>query len=165
MNLVDIVVNKELIDKVKNLGFKEVLTIENNKIVIPDDANKFGIDICDNGDFLTCINKRNFIAITDLDKFNFRLTKGMCSKMKENNIFVIFKFKNILTSEDIFSTYKNFLVNAKLCNDFSVPSIFASFADSEDFIISPFQLVSFARQFGYNYTNMLKSSDKLLSMV
>ena len=77
-------------------------------------------------------------------------------------MFVIFKFSSLLESSDFFRTYKNFLINGKLCNDYSVPALYVSYAKDKDEIKSPTQLIAFAEAFGYNLKNYKRSIELLL---
>lgn len=153
--------DEELVKKVKNLGFDSVFYSDKGVIKDCDDKLPFEIKLYGGKDYDFVIKKGKTGAITDLDKNGVLLNKGLCSKLKENEIFVIFKFKSLVDSEEFFRTYKNFLINARLCNDYSVPALFVSFAAGAEEIKSPAQLVAFAETFGYNYSNYKKSVEFL----
>ncbi|MCL4400770.1 MAG: hypothetical protein M1348_01840 [Candidatus Parvarchaeota archaeon] len=154
--------DKSLIDELKALGFGAVFCPEKDSIRNVLDPEPFDLKMYAGDDYEFVITKGKADAVTDLEKSGFLLNKGLCSKLKENKIFVIFKFKSLVESPDFFRTYKNFLINGRLCSDYSVPSLFVSFAGDLNEVKSPIQLAAFAENFRYNYNNYRKSLELLL---
>lgn len=154
--------DKFLVDELKKLGFNKVFHIAQGSITDVDDKLPFELKLYDGKDYNFIIQKGKADAITDLDKNGLLLNKGLCSKLKENRIFVIFKFSSLVKSTDFFRTYKNMLINGRLCNDYSVPALYVSFAADGGEIQSPAQLLAFAEEFGYNSNNYKKSVELLL---
>lgn len=154
--------DKSLIEQLKKLGFHTVFFVENGAIKASSDANAFALKLYSGKDYEFVIQKGKADVIMDLDKNGFLLNKGLCSKLKENGMFVVFKLKALVESQDFFRTYKNFTINSRLCNDYSVPALYVSFANNAEEIKSPIQLVAFAENFGYNYSNYKKGTDALL---
>ncbi len=151
-----------LVDSLKKLGFDSVFFIERGSITDVDDKLPFELKLYDGKDYDFIIQKGKADAVTNLDKNGLFLSKGLCSKLKENQMFVIFKFSSLIESSDFFRTYKNFLINGKLCNDYSVPALYVSYAKDKDEIKSPTQLIAFAEAFGYNLKNYKRSIELLL---
>ncbi len=156
--------DKEIVDRLKKLGFDNIFDIERSSITDVDDKLPFELKLYDGKDYNFIIQKGKSNAITDLDKNALFLNKGLCSKLKENRMFVIFKLSSLIGSTDFFRTYKNFLINGKLCDDYSVPALYVSFAGVKEQIKSPAQLVAFAEAFGYNLKNYNKSVELLLKI-
>lgn len=107
------------------------------------------------------IRKGRANIVYGMESNGFLLNKGLCSKLKENNIFVVFSFSSLLKTDNIFKVYKNLLINGKLCNDYGVNCIYSSFAKNQSELLSTFQIEAFASEFGYNYKNMIKSYEAL----
>jgi hypothetical protein len=154
--------DEKLAERLKTLGFSDIFYIEKDIIKEISDTAPFDLKLYDGKDYEFVIQKGKADAITDLDKNGFLLNKGLCSKLKENGMFVIFKLKSLVESDEFFRTYKNFLINGRLCNDYSVHTLYVSFAGDIDDVKSPIQLISFAENFGYNYSNYIKSVEALL---
>ncbi len=161
---VDIVKNDEkgLVDRLKKLGFDGVFHNHNGLMSMVDDENAFELKVYSGKDYDFTIQKGRADVVEDLEKNGFILNKGLCHKLKENGMFVVFKFSNLIESENFFKTYKNMLINGRTCDEYSVPCIYASYADSVKTAKSPAQLIAFAEEFKYRYDNLLKSWDKLL---
>ncbi len=106
--------DKVLLERLHYLGFNRVLYIEDGLL---HDCEKKGFELKVYGgkDINVFVQKHKTDIVTDLEINNILLDKGLCSKLKENGMFVIFKLKNLLESTEFFRTYKNILINAKLC--------------------------------------------------
>lgn len=152
----------EIFDYIKNFGVDELFYLKDGKIHRYSDEKEFPLTVYNGADYDFVIRKGKYNIVTDLEKNGFSLDKGLCRKLKENEMFVMFKFSSLTEAEDIHKVYKSFYRNAVLCNDYSVPSLFVSFADSRQSIKSSMQLVSFAEEFGYSYQNLVQSWRKLL---
>ena len=158
--------DRDLIDKISKLGFSRVLCEDDgHKIYDPSDKEPFPLSTYAGKESEAAIRKGKADVITDTDRNGFLLNKGLCSKLKENNMFVLFKFSSLINSDNFFGTYKNFLINGKMCNQYSVDCLFVSFSAKEADIKSPTQLAYFARQFGYNYKNFIKAQEDLLKRI
>ncbi len=153
----DILAERSLAGDAKELGFDRVFVAEKNRVVDHDDPDAFEFSMYSGDDPENAIKKGKFDLVTDLDKSGFLLNKGLCSKLKERGITVVFKFSSLLEAEDMFRVYKNMLINIKVCNEYSIPVLFVSFAKDNMGMKSPVQLEAFAEQFGYNYKNYRKA--------
>ncbi len=157
-------VDKGLAEGAKKLGFSHIFCADGARVYDIDDKTPFDLKIYSDKDYTFVINKGKADIITDTEKYFFILNKGLCSKLKENKMFVMFKLKALVESDQFYKVYKNFLINSRLCNDYSVPSLFVSFASSESELKSSIQLEAFAEHFGYNYKNYKNAMDTLLKI-
>lgn len=158
---IDIIAKKDptIINELEKLDFNKIFYTENGVIRSATDTKPFDLKLYSGKDYDFVITKGKANAITDFDKNEFLLNKGLCSKLKENEIFVLFKFKSLIESKDFFRTYKNFVINSRLCNECGVPALYVSFAENLDDVKSPIQLVAFSENFGYKYINYKKAVD------
>jgi hypothetical protein len=149
--------SKEIIEKLKSLGFDRIFLIKDQDIkdLTKDEKREFKAYSGKDYNFIIRKGKAKFIY--DLEANNFLLNKGLCSKLKENKITVIFSFSALEKSDNMFKIYKNMLINGKLCNDYGVNCLYSSGSESTSDVKSFFQLCAFAEEFGYNYKNMLDS--------
>ena len=149
--------SKEIAEKLKGLGFERVLLLKDQSIkdITNDENVEFKAYSGKDYDFVIRKGKAKFIY--DLEVNGFLLNKGLCSKLKENGMTVIFSFSALEKSENMFKVYKNLLINGKLCNDYGINCLYSSGSESTNDIKSFFQLCAFAEEFGYNYKNMIKS--------
>lgn len=154
--------DRDLSDKIKKLGFDSVFCIDNSHLRDIDDTAPFKLKVYSEDNYAFVISKGRADIVTDLEKNSFLLNKGLCSKLKENNMFVMFKLGSLIEGEQFYKVYKNLLINGRMCADYSVPALYVSFASSEKDIKSPLQLVAFAEQFGYGYKNYKKAVDLLM---
>ncbi len=161
---VDVIPKKDpkLLEKIKELGFDAVFTAEDSKLIDPDDELPFDLKLYSGKDINFVITKGRADVVTDLDKYSVILNKGLCSKLKDNGMFVMFKFDSLIKTDNFYKVYKNFLINSRFCADYGVPSLYVSFASSEEEIKSPIQMIAFAEHFGYGYKAYKKSVDMLL---
>ncbi len=148
----------ELVEKLKRLGFERIFFLRKGRLFEQGCAESAGLNVYNGADYTFTIQKGRADVITDLERNNFLLDKGLCSKLKENKMLVLFKFRSLIESEDLFRCYKNMVINGKLCNDYSVSALYCSFSRGAEDIKSPTQLVAFAAQFGYNYENYSKAA-------
>jgi RNase P/RNase MRP subunit p30 len=157
--------SKEIVEKLKNLGFDKVLLIKDQNIIdITKDENT-ELKAYSGKDYDFVIRKGKAKFIYDLEVNNFLLNKGLCSKLKENKMIVIFSFSSLEKSENMFKVYKNLLINGKLCNDYGINCLYSSGSESTSDIKSFFQLCAFADEFGYNYKNMLDSMKSVTELI
>ena len=149
--------SKAVIEKLKGLGFDRIFLLKEQGIkdITSDGNNEFKAYSGKDYDFVIRKGKADFVY--DLELNNFLLNKGLCSKLKENKITVIFSFSALEKSENMFKVYKNLLINGKLCNDYGVNCLYSSGSENINDVKSFFQLCAFAEEFGYNYKNMIKS--------
>jgi hypothetical protein len=157
--------SKEIVEKLKNLGFDRIFLLKEHSIkdITKNENNEF--DAYSGKDYNFIIRKGKARFIYDLEINNFLLNKGLCSKLKENKITVIFSFSALEKSENMFKVYKNMLINGKLCNDYGVNCLYSSGSENTSDVKSFFQLCAFAEEFGYNYKNMLNSIKKVTELV
>ena len=99
--------SKEVTDRLHGLGFRDVFAEKDGVLSRLDDENPFEINAYSGDDYEFVIQKGKADAVADMEKKGFLLNKGLCHKMKENRMFVIFKFSNLIESENFFKTYKN----------------------------------------------------------
>ncbi|MCL5016953.1 MAG: hypothetical protein M1441_02305 [Candidatus Parvarchaeota archaeon] len=144
----------EIFEYIKKFGIGEVFYYENGNLHRYLDDKEFPVTVYDGEDYDFVIRKGKYDVITGLEKSNFLLDKGLCQKLKENGMFVMFKFSSLIEADEVHRVYRNFYKNASLCNDYSVPSLFVSFAGDRMSIKSSMELASFAQEFGYNYKNL-----------
>jgi hypothetical protein len=156
--------DRTLAESVKKLGFDHVFCFDGDSIYDIEDKIPFKLKVYTGKDYSFIINKGRADVVADMDKHAFILNKGLCSKLKENKMFVVFKLKSLVETDQFYKVYKNFLINSRLCNDYSVPSLFISSASSIDDMKSPMQLEAFAEHFGYGYKNYKKSVETLVSV-
>jgi hypothetical protein len=149
--------NENLTKRVKELGFDGVYTIASNKVSDAEKKSGFTMSAYSGPDYEQIIRKGKADVITDLEKANFYLDKGLCYKIKESSSFVMFKFSSLISSENIFAMYKNMMHNVHVCEEHGVNALFVSFASDNDGIKSPMQLFSFAYQFGYSEARFKKA--------
>ncbi len=156
---IDVIRNdsKEMVDKLNKLGFDSIFLLEKDRIRRINSDDNSTLSAYGEKDYDFVIRKGKARFIYNLENNLFLLNKGLCSKLKENKMFVMFDLSALIKSDNIFKTYKNLLINGKLCNDYSINCVYASGAEKTSDIKSFFQLVSFANEFGYNYKNMLMS--------
>ncbi len=149
--------SKEIAEKLKGLGFERVLLLKDQSIkdITNDENVEFKAYSGKDYDFVIRKGKAKFIY--DLEVNGFLLNKGLCSKLKENNMIVVFSFSALEKSENMFKVYKNLLINGKLCNDYGINCLYSSGSENRNDVKSFFQLCSFAEEFGYNYKNLIKS--------
>lgn len=148
--------DKIMLDDLHKLGFDKVLVLDSNRLYDAEkDSSK--LTVYSGPDYKIVIQKHKFDIIADLELHDMFLNKGLCSKLKENGMFVIFKLKNLIASDTFFKVYKNTLINSKLCYDFGVDCLFISFSQEYNEIKSPIQLVAFAEHMGYHFDRLLKS--------
>jgi hypothetical protein len=156
---------KEYSDEMKKnlgeLGFETAISLKNEVVIDVFSGGETGLKAYSGKNYDFVIRKGKADIIYGLENEGFLLNKGLCSKLKENNMFVVFSFSSLIKKENIFSIYKNLLINGKLCNDYSINCIYSSLAENQYELLSPFQLESFAAEFGYNYKNMIKSCEEL----
>ncbi len=151
----------EILEKLKKLGFDSVLLLEEQKIKdITKDKEMEG-NAYSGKDYDFVIRKGKARFIYDLEVNGFFLNKGLCSKLKENRITVIFSFSSLEKSDNLFKVYKNLLINGKLCNDYGINCLYSSGSEKPSDIKSFFQLCAFAEEFGYNYKNMVNSMESI----
>ncbi|EFD93013.1 MAG: hypothetical protein BJBARM5_0268 [Candidatus Parvarchaeum acidophilus ARMAN-5] len=153
--------SEEIKNKLREVGFQNAISIEDCKVFDAFKDKITDLTAYHGKDYEFVIRKGKANIIFDLENEGFILNKGLCSKLKENKIFVLFSFSSLLDSNNMFKVYKNLLINGKICNDYGVNCIYSSFADNATNVLSPFQLESFAAEFGYNYKNMLKAYEEL----
>lgn len=146
----------KLLDEMHKVGFNRILILESNRL---HDAEKvgFNLTVYSGADPRVAIQKHKADIITDLELNGVLLNRGLCSKLKENNMFIIFKLKNLIAADAFFKTYKNILINSKLCYDFDVNCLFVSFSSNSGEIKAPIQLIAFAEHMGYHIDLLLKS--------
>lgn len=151
----------EILEKLKKLGFDSILLLERHKIKnITEDGEPEG-SAYSGKDYDFVIRKGKARFVYDLEVNGFFLNKGLCSKLKENKITVIFSFSSLEKSENMFKVYKNLLINGKLCNDYGINCLYSSGSESTSDIKSFFQLSAFAEEFGYNYKNLVNSMESI----
>ena len=158
--------DKTVTDRLARLGFSSVLYADKNgRLYGLNDVDPFELSVYGGKDYEFIIRKGKADAVTDTDANGFLLNKGLCSKLKENKMFVLFKFSSLVRSENFFRCYKNFMINGRVCNEYSVNCLFVSFAGEKMDVKSPLQLEYFARQFGYNYNNFVKAQEALIKRI
>lgn len=148
--------DKGLVERLQGLGFEKVLVLESGRLH-ECEKEGFELKVYGGNDTKIVVQKHKADAITDLETNDTILDKGLCSKLKEANMFVIFKLKNLLESAEFFRTYKNIVINAKLCYDHGVDCMFVSFSSDYNEAKAPMQLIAFAEQMGYRFDRVLKS--------
>ncbi len=160
---IDVVSNSsdEIKKKLQSLGFSSSLYIEDKKVYDMFNESQIDLTAYSGKDYDFVIRKGKSDIIYGLENEGFLLNKGLCSKLKENKIFVVFSFTSLVKAENMFKVYKNLLINGKLCNDYSVNCLYVSGASKPSELISSFQLISFATEFGYNYNNLKKSYEEI----
>ncbi|MCL4397284.1 hypothetical protein M1494_02995 [Candidatus Parvarchaeota archaeon] len=153
--------SKEIVEKLKGLGFERVFLLKDQSIkeITKDENIEFKAYPGKDYDFVIRKGKAEFIY--DLEVNGFLLNKGLCSKLKENKMTVIFSFSALEKSENMFKVYKNLLINGKLCNDYGINCLYSSGSESTSDIKSFFQLCAFAEEFGYDYKNLIKSTESI----
>ena len=157
--------SKDVIEKLKDLDFDRIFLLKDQSIKdISGDENK-GFKAYSGKDYNFIIRKGKAKFVYDLEVNNFLLNKGLCSKLKENKITVIFSFSALEKNENMFKVYKNMLINGKLCNDYGVNCLYSSGSESISDVKSFFQLCAFAEEFGYNYKNMLNSTKAVAELI
>jgi hypothetical protein len=148
--------------QLKELGFEVIFELKGDTLIDPEDKNSFELRTYYGKDYDFVIRKGKADVILNLENNGFLLNKGLCSKLKENHMFVVFKFTSLLESQEVFKTYKNMLINGRLCADYGVDTLYVSSARDLDDIKAPAQLVAFAEQFGYHYLNYKRAIENLL---
>jgi hypothetical protein len=151
----------EILEKLKNLGFDSVFLLKEQKIKDLIKNKELDFKAYSGADYEFVIRKGKARFVYDLEVNGFFLNKGLCSKLKENKITVIFSFSSLEKSENMFKVYKNLLINGKLCNDYGVNCLYSSGSEKTSDIKSFFQLCAFAEEFGYNYKNLLKGMESI----
>ena len=156
--------SKEIVEKLKVLGFDRVLLLKDQNIreLTKNENSEFKAYSGKDYDFVIRKGKAKFIY--DLEVNGFLLNKGLCSKLKENKMTIIFGFSALEKSENMFKVYKNLLINGKLCNDYGINCLYSSGSENTNDVKSFFQLCAFAEEFGYNYKNMLKSMESVAEL-
>ena len=162
MKYIDVLTNddEKLVKRVRKLGFDEIFLLDGNVIKRIDDSKTFELPVYTGNDVEDLIRK-NKIKALKLSDSNLILNKGLCSRLKEANAFVIFDLRSLVEKENFFQIYKNFLINGKRCNDYGINGLFVTLADDENKVKSPIQLLSFAKAFGYNEKNFDRSNKNL----
>ena len=152
----------KLAARLKELRFGAIFEIKGDALIDPEDKDPFELRTYGGKDYDFVIRKGKTDVILNLENNNFLLNKGLCSKLKENHMFVVFKFTSLLESQEVFRTYKNMLINGRLCADYGIDALYVSSARDLNEIKAPAQLIAFAEQFGYHYPNYKKATENLL---
>ncbi len=165
MDFVDIVLdyNDDLARELKKLGFKKIILMQNDKLFDPQETDHFTLSVYSKGSYISAIRKGAVQAISGIAANKVVLDPGLCKKLKESRSFVIFDFKSLVTSKNYFDVYKLYLRNSTLCNEHGVDALFVSAAERINEVKSPIQLVSFALEFRYNYSNFRRASERFIS--
>ena len=157
--------SEEITGRLKYPGFDAVLLLNGQKIKNLAKNEETGLKAYAGKDYDFIIRKGKADVIYDLETNGFLLNKGLCSKLKENKMFVIFSFSSIEKSDNMFKVYKNLLINGKLCNDYGINCLYSSGSEEVNGVKSFFQLSAFAEEFGYDYKNILKSAERLAKLI
>lgn len=153
--------SKEIVEKLRQLGFDNILLLKDQSIKDITKDENFEFKAYSGKDYDFVIRKGKAKFIYDLELNGFFLNKGLCSKLKENDMVVIFSFSALEKSENMFKVYKNLLINGKLCNDYGVNCLYSSGSENARDVKSFFQLCAFAEEFGYRYKNIINSIESI----
>ncbi|MCW1301681.1 MAG: hypothetical protein OH316_00910 [Candidatus Parvarchaeota archaeon] len=165
MDFIDIVLSydESLVSRLDKLGFKKVFLMKGGVISNPRDSKSLDMRVYSGANYSTIIRKGSAKAIYGIALNKVALDAGLCKKLKENEMFVIFDFRALIEAKNYFDVYKLYLRDASMCNEHGVDALFVSAAEKPSQIKSPMQLVSFANEFGYNYSNFRRSSKRFIS--
>ena len=146
-----------VVERLAKLGFDSVFLLKESKLRSFTGKESSELTAYSGNDYDFVIRKGKATVVYDLEKNGFLLNKGLCSKLKENKMFVVFSFSSLVKGENIFRVYKNLLINGKICNDYGINCIYSSGSEDTSDTKSFFQLMAFADEFGYSYKNLQNS--------
>lgn len=165
MEFVDIIMDYDdsLVAELDKLGFSKVLLMKGGVISNPRDSSSLDIKAYSGVNYDGIVRKGGAKAVHGLIANRVALNTGLCRKLNENGMFVVFDLKSLIEAKNYFDAYKIYLKNASICNEYGVDALFVSGAGNPKQIKSPIQLISFAAEFRYNYSNFRRASKRFIS--